>query len=230
MKQIFKSILDLIFPVLCIKCGKEGSYLCHECANQIKRYEHSFCPECRVKTKIGEYCEKCKQDILLSGILLDYDFDDKILLNAVHLFKYEFVRELKKPLAKLLPRKKITEVADKNSIIISVPTHKSKLNSRGYNQSELLAKELALDLKIEFRSDILTKSKKTHSQMSLKREDRIDNLKNAFSLKNNAPIRGKTVFIVDDICTTGSTIKECAKILSKHQPKQIWGVVIARGK
>ncbi len=230
MKQVFKSILDLIFPVTCIKCGKEGNYLCDECANQIKKYEHSFCPECRMKTGIGEYCEKCKRNNELAGILLDYDFDDKLLLNAVHLFKYEFVRELKKPLAKLLPRKKIIEVADKNSIIIPVPTHKSKLNSRGYNQSELLAKELALDLKIEFRSDILTKSKKTHSQMSLKREDRIDNLKNAFKIKNYSPIKGKTILIVDDICTTGSTMKECATILSKHQPKQIWGVVIARGR
>ena len=115
-----------------------------------------------------------------------------------------------------------------NSVLIPVPLDKKKLKSRGYNQSEELAKELSEVLQIPMISDNLIKIKNTKPQMELKKEEREKNLGKAFKIKNSQTLLGKKIFLVDDVYTTGSTMDECAKTLKEAGAKQVWGIAIAR--
>ena len=120
-----------------------------------------------------------------------------------------------------------------NSVLVPVPLDKNKLKSRGYNQSEELAKELSKVLQVPVVSDFLIKTKSTKPQMELKKEEREKNLLNAFTIKSGGtsdvpPLSNKKVFLVDDVYTTGSTMQECAKVLRNAGAKSVWGITIAR--
>lgn len=111
---------------------------------------------------------------------------------------------------------------------MSVPLEKKRLKSRGYNQAEVLAKELSQILEIPLIVDNLVKTRKTLPQAKLSAKERGENVKNAFSVKNPAEIIGKKIFLIDDVYTTGSTMEECATVLKNAGARQVWGVAIAR--
>ena len=230
MFKFLKSVLNLVFPELCFGCGEEGSYFCQKCLGQTKKYKSQFCPICRKPTKLGRYCLNCRKDKNLKGIIVGANFDDRVLQRAIHFFKYESVKNLAGPLANLYPYKILKGLAvPENSLLIPVPTHKSKLKKRGYNQAEILARKLDKNLKIGVEPDILTKLRNTKSQMTLTKSERLVNMKNSFLCTNPKAINGKTIILVDDVCTTGTTLEECARALSLGNPKTIWGTVLARG-
>ena len=109
--------------------------------------------------------------------------------------------------------------------------YKKKKNQRGYNQSELIAKEIAKKIEnIEYRNDILLKIKNTARQSSLNKEQRKENIKNAYLIKssNKEYILNKNILIFDDIYTTGSTANECAKMLKEAGAKNIGILTIAK--
>lgn len=167
----------------------------------------------------------------MEGMIVGASFEDELLQKAIHYLKYESVKKLASPLSKIYPKEVLKEVgSQEDSILIPVPSHKAKLRERGYNQAELLAFELDKGLNFGVKSDILAKSRSTKSQMTLDKSERLVNMEGAFECLKPDEVRGKTVFLIDDICTTGTTLKECAKTLSEHNPKEIWATVIARGK
>lgn len=112
-------------------------------------------------------------------------------------------------------KKYINDFNCKIDYIVSVPMHLSKLRKRGYNQSFLLANDLAKITGIDFIKDLLIKVKNTKRQVGLNISKRKTNLKDSFSVKDKYKdiIRGKNILIIDDVFTTGSTINECARIL-----------------
>ena len=125
--------------------------------------------------------------------------------------------------------KKVCEFLKNYDIIISVPMYKKKKNQRGYNQSELIAREIAKKVKnIEYRSDILLKIKNTANQSLLNKEQRQENLKNAYEVKNKEYISNKNILIFDDIYTTGSTANECSKMLVEAGARSIGILTIAK--
>ena len=127
-----------------------------------------------------------------------------------------------------ITKNKLFQKTGENSVFIPIPLHKTKKRKRGFNQSELIAKELSKSLNIPLKTDILVKTKKTQTQTNLTKEQRAENVKNAFIIKNPQSIEGKTVFLVDDVFTTGSTMKECAKTLKKAGATYVWGIAVAR--
>ena len=185
------------------------------------------------KQKNGK-CNRC-QNKKLSGLYFALPYKERELTRKlIFQFKYPpYLKELAETLAGILIEhfivsKKNADEIWENSILIPVPLDKNKLRSRGYNQSEELAKELAKILKIPVISGCLIKIKSTKPQMELSKEEREKNLQNVFLIKNPAEIRGKKIFLVDDVYTTGSTMAECAKILKSAGVKQVWGIAIAR--
>jgi len=231
MRRAIEFLLDLVFPRLCVGCGSEGSYLCESCVRGIKRRKAQECPECEKPSKLGEYCLKCRPGKNLDGIIAGTDFENEILKHAMHLFKYESVKSLASPLSALFPGTGIESICRNGSaVLVPVPLHKSKLRKRGYSQTELLAEELGRNLKIEVKAGMLSKSKRTAPQMELGKKERLVNLSNAFRCKEPSSVTGKTILLVDDICTTGSTLEECAREIRRHRPGKIWGVTIGRGK
>lgn len=216
MFKFIEKILDLIFPPVCGICNKKiNTYLCGKCEKEINKI-----------TCVGEneYSDKYfsthmylfKYEGIIRDKIISYKFDDKPYLYKT--FCEIFVKN-----------KKVCEFLKNYDIIISVPMYKKKKNQRGYNQSELIAREIAQKVEnIQYRNDILVKIKNTAKQSSLNKEQRKENLKNAYAIKNKEYIHNKNILIFDDIYTTGSTANECAKTLSEAGAKEIGILTIAK--
>ena len=112
-------------------------------------------------------------------------------------------------------------------VIIPVPLHWWRGNSRGFNQSALIGQILSKKLGLEY-SDGLKRIRYTKAQVSLKGRDRYQNIRNAFSLNTKYIIRNTNVLLIDDVWTTGSTLKECCYVLKRNGAKKVWALTLAR--
>jgi len=152
----------------------------------------------------------------------------------IYRYKYDFIKDLSKPLAKLMIKQlnKSLEPRPKDIILIPIPLHKKRLKWRGFNQAHLLSIEIGQELNISTNDKILLRTKHCQPQMSIKSsKKRKENIRQVFTInpdfKKN--LKDKNIILVDDVSTTGATLKEAAKTLKELKPKQIWGLVIARG-
>lgn len=234
LKNIYNYILDIIFPINCLGCNQEGEWVCQKCLEKILIETVSFCPHCHGRSTMGEFCQKCQVTSIMNGIIVACSYENKLLQKIISHFKYKYITDLKNYLAEFLIKKlSSTSLELLDFIIIPIPLHKKKLKYRGFNQAELLAQALSDNLKIPIYSDIIKRIKNTSSQAQLSPLKRRKNIKNAFmvneGLSNNF-LLNKRVLLVDDVCTTSSTLEECARKLSTLNPKEIWGLVLARGK
>ena len=140
-------------------------------------------------------------------------------------------KKLSKTLIKSLLNHNISLINIDNVILSFVPLHARRESWRGFNQSALMAKELCAHFGWQ-AAPLLQKMRNIAPQAEIKTQSaRIKNTKDAFSPISYPvlPIKGKIVLLVDDICTTGATLEQCAKALKPLKPKEIWGIVLARG-
>lgn len=128
----------------------------------------------------------------------------------------------------LLKQQKIFEIIKTYDIILPVPISKKRYKQRGYNQTELIVREIRKRTDIELVTNCLYKEKNNVPQSTLNKEDRIENVKNAYIIKNSKIIKDKRVIIFDDIYTTGSTVNECSKLLKQNNVKEILVMTIAK--
>lgn len=128
----------------------------------------------------------------------------------------------------LLKQQKVFEIIKTYDIILPVPISKKRYNQRGYNQTELIAREISKRANIELVTNCLYKEKNNVPQSTLNKEDRIENVKNAYIIKNSKIIKDKRVIIFDDIYTTGSTVNECSKLLKQNNVREILVMTIAK--
>lgn len=134
-----------------------------------------------------------------------------------------------KTFAKLiLKNEKICRIIKSYDIICSVPIHRKRKNDRGYNQSELIAKEVAKNIKEIKYVKLLKKIVNNKRQSMLKREERKQNVKNVYEIQNKQIIEDKKIILFDDIYTTGNTVDECSKILKENKAKDILVLTLAR--
>ena len=106
--------------------------------------------------------------------------------------------------------------------------HKTKKLERGYNQTEILAKDLAQNLGILYDKNIFIKIVNNKRQSSLSEQDRYKNIKNVFKLENPNKIKNKKIILIDDICTTSATLEECSRVLKEAKAKTVMALVIAK--
>ncbi len=233
-QKIKKNILDALFPISCLGCGTQNSWLCEACSKKIKIRDQQYCPLCeKIITPNGQICFACKRKSPLSGLLVATSYQEPLVLKAVHLFKYRFIEDLAEPLARLVLRTMQSYEVPLPDLIVPIPLHPRRLRWRGFNQSTLLAKNIAENLlpdsQLEVYDDALIRKRYTLPQMSLKdHRKRNQNVSNAFMFAAPLKIKAKTILLVDDITTTGSTIFECAHTLKKAGAKEVWAAVIAR--
>lgn len=115
-------------------------------------------------------------------------------------------------------------------VVLSVPLHSERESSRGYNQSLLISKAVAKELKLPECSHALRRIKETGAQSLLGRSGRHENVRNAFFVKQPEKVNGKAVLLIDDIFTTGATVQECSKSLKRAGARKVTAAVIAAGK
>lgn len=211
-------ILDLFFPKFCLGCKKEGEFLCQDCLATIE---------------ISDIHENFQENNL-DDLYFACDYENSLVKNLIQKFKYPpLIKELAKDLAALvishflmLERKPNFS----NFLIIPVPLSKRKIKWRGFNQAEEIAKKIAKFFKIPLISDCLIKKRETEAQVNLSEKERKENLKSAFWIREKEKIQGKNILLIDDIFTTGSTLKECAKVLKENGAEKVIGIVVAKAK
>lgn len=212
-------ILDLIYPNVCGFCNtinKES--LCNNCEERINQkllckidnYENDNTKYFSNHIYLFKYSDEIRSKIL------DYKFNDKPYIY--------------KTFAKIIIKnEKICGFLRKYDIIIPIPIHKKRKSIRGYNQSELISKEIVkkiTNLKIE--TNIIIKNKNTMPQSVLNRKERNENVKNVYIIKNTEKINNKRVLLLDDIYTTGSTVNECSKLLKLNGAKEIGIITLTK--
>ena len=217
--EIQEKFLNLIYPQTCGICGKLVSdSLCKKCEINLKKQSENqiINNEKELKDKyFSELMYIFKYKGQIRKLILDYKFNEKayIYLTFVNF---------------LLKDKKIFENIKSYDTIIPVPISKKRLKIRGYNQSLLISKEIAKQLKMELVNNCLIKTKNIIEQSKLNKEDRIQNIKGVYELRNKELIRNKKILLIDDIYTTGSTVNECSKIIMQGNPNKIGVLVLAK--
>jgi ComF family protein len=148
---------------------------------------------------------------------------DGALKKAINLLKYHGIKRLSKPLSDLLYRIKLPKV----DAVIPVPLHQKRLRQREYNQSALIAYRIAKKLDSALFTDCLIKTKDTPPQVGLSSEKRRTNMKNAFEVINQNNIKGGNILLIDDVVTTGATIRECSAVLKNAEARSIHVIALA---
>ncbi|MCK4588461.1 ComF family protein [Candidatus Woesebacteria bacterium] len=192
-----------------------------------------ICPECKIHSFRGKTHKLCKKPHGLDGAFSVWQYK-RVIRKAILGLKYRFVPEIAKELAKAF----VSEIKKRplqlnKPILVPVPLHPRRKRWRGFNQSEEIGKILAQNMKWEFRSDLLIRKKSTQPQTELKRSQRKHNVKGVFVLnpKYQSLITShRALVIFDDVWTTGSTIKEAARVLKRKGAKSVWGLTISRSK
>jgi len=201
-----------------LNCQREGSFLCEDCQAILD-----------ISSSHQEF-----QTENLSDLYYPLEYKNPLIKNLIKRFKYEpLVKELAKDLASLIIAH--FQLLDPppnfgggDYVLVPVPLEKRKLKWRGFNQSEEIGKEISKFLNIPLINDILFKIKETLPQVELSEKEREENIKGVFIIRNRKKISGKKILLVDDVYTTGSTMKECAQLLKKAGAKEVIGIVIAR--
>ncbi len=275
--SITNFILDLLFPIKCLGCGKEFEdkkpkerWVCEKCLGEIIIRKEQVCPVCEKAAEGGKTCYHCRKKTDLDGLWVASEYSDAILSQAIHKLKFSFVKDLSYPLGKIILKsvleqeefgdfqdllfsraaqnlesdnenKSFSNSANNKSIqtiIIPVPLHRRRYNWRGFNQSELLANEIAQKTNLEVDTKSLIRWRNTKPQTKIKSmKERKENIKGAFRIgivgTGLKPVptellKNKNIIIIDDVCTTLATLNECASVVKKAGANKVWGLVAAR--
>lgn len=207
------ALLDLLFPPSCVHCGRGGHWLCPQCIAAIAPAP----PTLRVAES-------------LAGLWVAGDYEDPLRL-AIHQFKYEGKRRLAEPLGRVLVeafRRQSREYSLPDAVL-PVPLHPRRQAERGYNQSALLARVFCRLEGLKLVEDALRRSRDTPQQARMNAAQRRANVAGAFTCPAKHPaMYQRRVLLIDDVCTTGSTLGACAETLLAAGAREVWALVLAR--
>jgi len=230
IKRLGGLLLDLVFPISCINCGRDGYYLCDACHDKLDKLGQQQCLVCQKPSPFGKTHPDCVTRNTVDGAIAALNHKDPKVGSIIRTFKYNFVSSLSKPLAELIVamiKREGLENYFGHFIIIPVPLHNRRFNWRGFNQAELLGRALAEELHILVDTGLVMRQKFTVPQTTLNAEARKRNIENAFSLLGDAT--DKKFLIIDDVVTSGSTANELAKLLKSKKATEIWLATAAHG-
>lgn len=236
MNQLFSFIGDILFPKHCFGCSKLGVYICLSCREKLKTVDFDRCPYCQKSSYFGLTHPSCKKNWCLDGIksLLRYD---NLTRRVIRQIKYQLVRDAIGEFWQSISTVKKEELLfykklGRNFILLPVPLHKKRFQERGFNQSFELAEFFSVMLGFPIVDDLIIRIKNTKPQVEFTTpNERYRNIVGAFILNKEIDqdkIAGKKFIIIDDVWTTGSTVKEIAKILKKHGASKVLALTIAR--
>ncbi len=222
-------ILDVVFPKLCVGCGRVGKYICAACRVSIRTIDQreTICPVCEKSAMDGITHPRCKTRYSLDGLTSVFHYDG-VARKAIKALKYRFVSDLAKEFVGLVPQRWSRLAGD--TIIVPVPLHPSRLRYRGFNQAEVLGTIFAQRIHVPFRPLVLKRVVKTLSQVEVMgREKRLKNLEKAFVYHNSGfNIHDSCILLFDDVWTTGATLRSAGNALKRAGASFVWGVTMAR--
>ncbi len=208
-------------------CGKGGSYVCEKCEVGMWE-EEQVCPSCGRNSRYGLRHKYCRGD--LEGLTCLWAYEGmarKLISNAKYKYLFGQLGELVKFEGRIELEFFRRFLAAK-PVIVPVPLHPNRLRERGFNQAEILANYEARITNLEVK-DLLVRVKDTQRQVGRSRDERLNAMKGAFEINRNSLfVIPNSILLVDDVWTTGATMREGAKVLRQAGVKRIWGLVLAR--
>jgi ComF family protein len=237
LRLVANAFLDAIYPPHCAQCQAEtpsGVHLCITCASQAPKIEAPFCQQCSQPFEgeiTGEFvCHQCKERRLHFDCAVARFRSRGVVREFMHRFKYERQFYLRHPLANWL----MEAVEDERingqpfDAFVPVPLHPVRHREREFNQAEVLARLLARRTGKPVLP-ALKRTRYTTTQTKLDREERMENLRNAFRVRHASAVNNRHLVLVDDVFTTGSTVDECARVLRQAGAASVRVVTVARG-
>lgn len=225
--------LDTLFPISCLCCEKESpDFICSDCKMWLKKLDFQRCIVCQKPAPFGQTHPGCKTPHCADGLISFYDYHDKNVAQIIIQGKYKFIPGTYQVLGSMIAQK-IKEqcpnilISNNISFLTPVPLHLSRKRWRGFNQAEVLCRELSKELNLP-TIDVLQRHKPTKTQKDLKKEARLQNISDAFRLNSKADVHDRNLILVDDVTTTGATLLEAAKVLKRNGAKSVWCLTVAR--
>lgn len=229
------SLLDWLFPKTCCGCARWGTYFCPKCIKNIIQGD-LVCPNCERLAIGGAVHPLCHKKYGLDGLWSLGRYQGP-LKKAVKKLKYRFVRDFTGVLADLILEywakhppfllEELKKSRGRGWVVVSVPLHPKRQKWRGFNQSAELGKLLAQKLGLQYL-EALKRVRYTKPQATLKGFERKRNLHNVFDLSSNCSLLSVNCLLIDDVWTTGSTLKECAYVLKRGGAQKVWALTLAR--
>ncbi len=224
-------VLDIILPRSCVGCGKEGKYICEKC--------DLFLSEAPTLFSVGDLkrhvCNQVTHNVLLEELVSAWEYDGlmkEIIFKIKYDGMFDAINELVEKALKQKPSSGymcnlVTHILEE-TVITFVPMFEKKERDRGFNQAEIMARKVGEMTGVKVIS-LLEKIKDTPSQTELDKTERIANVKNSFRGRAcNLVTRIDNVLLVDDVWTSGATMRECARVLKRSGVKKVFGFTLAR--
>ena len=236
--QAGKGLLALVFPPSCHLCGAildcgDDERLCQRCKQQLAFIESPLCTRCgQPYETLYQVTDHCCSRCLVSPPCFD---SARSLLRyrapvpeLLHRLKYHAESPAIGAIEYLVKQNHPFTLTRAPELIIPVPLHKHRLKKRGFNQSLLLARLAFPEYHRKIALDLLLRVKSTTSQTGLSGVERRRNVKNGFQVRNGQALIGKTIYLVDDVYTTGATVSECSKTLKNSGASEVHVWTLAR--
>lgn len=231
-----KWLLDLLFPKHCLGCQKLDTLICRQCFSKIPISPRLICSACSHPLSGLKKHRHCLSQ--LKGLFIASQWQSQLLKTLIYQFKYNFVKELALPLGQLLV-KALTKSnfwrGVHSPLLLPIPIHCRRLHWRGFNQAELLCQQIRQEFHWPVVVDLLQRGRYRKPQMTLDNiQLRYSNIKGVFVLNPKLEnelwnLSKRTIFLVDDVCTSGATLEEAASCLRQKIPGlNIYGLVLAR--
>ncbi|RJQ54840.1 MAG: ComF family protein [Nitrospiraceae bacterium] len=228
---MINKFLNILFPETCPVCkgpakNHQTTPICADCWQTVSPYGGPVCRRCGkpLVSDVSATCGECLEDEPSFSYARSFGLYEGVLRKAISLLKYHNVKRLSKPLSDIILSLKMPEA----DAVIPVPLHEKRLRMREFNQSALLAKYQAKGLGIKLIVDCLVKTRDTAPQVGLSSHARRNNIRKAFEVRRAGMIEGKNIILVDDVVTTGATVRECSRVLKKAGAENIYITTLAQ--
>lgn len=241
MSILVDFFLDFLFPPSCLLCQKQGSFICPSCQEKMPFLNRQICPYCARPSLTGEVHDHCRKGCFLDGLVSAFSYHSsfKEVITQIKFEPYLFsaLKELTTNTLEyfssndqfLVFRKFISR---DDPVIIPIPLYKTRYRQRGFNQAQIIGGIVADHYNLAQDTKILLRGKSTKPQFKLPQKERKRNIKGAFFVDKtrleNCFKDLPPVLLIDDIWTTGATMKEAVKILKKAGIPKIWGLTLAQ--
>ncbi len=232
-RRLAATAVDLIFPPLCVVCEtvvadlRKTYNLCAACEENIKLGDALECAICGARLPDGKKICHPESPYLLAAAA---KYENETVQRLIWQLKYRGQTVAARPLAHLMSRY-WKEVANqtKNPLVIPLPLHRRRLKIRGFNQAELLARRFAQKTGLPINSSTLRRVRYIKPQAEcVSRAERVLNIQHSFLIKKPEQVRGKNIILVDDVTTSGATLREAALTIKRAGGKNIIALVAAR--
>lgn len=230
-------VLDLVYPRYCAGCGgatgDEHDYFCWNCKAELSFISLPYCAVCGnpVSGMVdAEYtCYPCSEKRPAFDQARSVARFRGRLRQLIHDFKYNQAVWLRRDLARLLVSGVSTFFDPAGlDLVAPVPLYPARQRQRSYNQSQLLAENLARHFRIPLKGNLLLRTRPTATQTHLTAEERATNVRGAFRVHDRDRPEGRSILLVDDVMTTGATVGECARVLKAAGAAQVLVITVAR--